>query len=134
MSVGNRLAQARVQRGLSIEDVVERTRLRRGIIEAIEADEYYTLDVDVFIRHHLRMYAQAVGVDPQEILHLHESSLGLSSPTVDVDAHTADPEEIDIFEVRGRKQLPDIPNVNRLVIGLALAAALIVALVFIVSR
>lgn len=68
MSVGADLARAREQRGLSVEDVSNATRIRGGLIRAIEADDFEPCGGAVYARGHIRGIARAVGIDPAPLV------------------------------------------------------------------
>ena len=66
--VGERIAAARISRGLSIEDVAEATKLRPLIIEAIEEDDYSVSGGEAYLIGHLRMIAEVVGLDGGDLI------------------------------------------------------------------
>jgi len=66
--VGKRIAQAREDHGLTIDDVAAATNLRPLIIEAIESDDYAMSGGDAYVVGHLRIIAKAVGLDSDEII------------------------------------------------------------------
>lgn len=66
--VGERIAAARIARGMSIEDVATATRLRPLIIEAIEADDYEISGGEAYLIGHLRMIAEVVGLDGDDLI------------------------------------------------------------------
>lgn len=68
MVVGERIAAARRARGLSIEQVSEATRLRMMIIEALEVDDYSLSGGDAYVVGHLRMIADVVGLDGDDLV------------------------------------------------------------------
>jgi cytoskeleton protein RodZ len=68
MSVGNRLRIAREQRGLSLEAVADRTKLRRSIVMAIEDDDFGACGGDVYARGHVQVLAGVLGLDPDELI------------------------------------------------------------------
>ena len=53
MSIGETLAAARLAAGLTTAQVAETTRIRRTLIEAIEADDYRLCGGDVYARGHI---------------------------------------------------------------------------------
>jgi cytoskeletal protein RodZ len=63
MSIGETLATARADAGLSVEDVSRETRIRGGLIRAIEADDFGHCGGDVYARGHIRSIAAVVGID-----------------------------------------------------------------------
>ncbi len=68
MSIGETLAGARRQKGLSTQDIADTTRIRRTVVEAIERDDYALCGGDVYARGHIRSIAKVVGLDPAPLL------------------------------------------------------------------
>jgi len=66
--IGQRLADARRLRGMSVDDVAAVTNLRPIIIEAIETDDFALSGGDAYVIGHLRMIANAVGEDPEDVI------------------------------------------------------------------
>ena len=64
MSIGQALAEARRQAGLTVADVSQRTRIREGIIRGIEAEDFSVCGGDFYARGHIRSIAKVVGADP----------------------------------------------------------------------
>jgi len=64
LSLGSDLAAAREASGLTLDDIAERTRVRRTVIERIEADDFSLCGGDVYARGHIRTIAGVVGTDP----------------------------------------------------------------------
>ncbi|HEY8426301.1 MAG TPA: RodZ domain-containing protein [Limnochordales bacterium] len=74
-SLGAMLRQAREARGLSLQAVSERTRVRLPFLEALEEGRYEALPGPVYTRGFLKLYAQAVGLDPARVLAAWEQEL-----------------------------------------------------------
>ena len=68
MSIGETLTAARVAAGLTTADVAEKTRIRRTLVEAIEADDYRLCGGDIYARGHIQTIARTVGTDPAPLL------------------------------------------------------------------
>ena len=68
MSIGEGLAEARRQAGLTITQVSQRTRLRETIIRGIERDDYSACGGDFYARGHIRSIADVVGADPGPLI------------------------------------------------------------------
>ena len=64
----NPLRRARQARGLTLQDVAERTKLSPRVLLKIETGDFSALPPGVQGRAHIRAYAQAVGLDPEEVL------------------------------------------------------------------
>lgn len=68
MPIGETLVSAREAAGLSIQDVADRTRIRRTVVEQIERGDFGMCGGDVYARGHLRNIAAVVGLDPVPLL------------------------------------------------------------------
>jgi len=67
-SLGEKLRQAREDRGISISEVAEQTRIAGHYLEAIEQDDYRTLPGGIFNKGFVKSFAKYVGVDEQDAL------------------------------------------------------------------
>lgn len=67
MSVGLELRQAREERGLSLRELSERTKIRQPALRAIESDNLRQLPGGAIGRGFVKMYAREVGLDPQAL-------------------------------------------------------------------
>ena len=76
MSIGDTLAQARSQAGLTITQVSQRTRIRETIIRGIEHNDFSACGGDFYARGHIRSIARVVGVDPEELIREYDSTHG----------------------------------------------------------
>jgi hypothetical protein len=112
--IGEALAEARGQAGLTVTEVSQRTRIRETIIREIEDDDYSACGGDFYARGDIRSIAKAVGADPEPLIRAYDSvhrAPGVLS-AVSLDELTPAP-------APGRRRL----NWSA-VLGLALAAAL----------
>ena len=67
-SIGSALRQARIDAGLTVDDVSNATRVRIAIVQAIEQDNFDACGGDVYARGHIRTLARAVHIDPDPLL------------------------------------------------------------------
>lgn len=68
MSIGGTLAEARHHAGLTVADVSARTRIREGLIRAIEEDRFDGCGGHFYARGHIRAIAVAVGADAERLV------------------------------------------------------------------
>jgi cytoskeletal protein RodZ len=68
LTLGEKLRQARDERGISISEVAEQTRISPMYLELIENDDYKTLPGGIFNKGFVKSYAKYVGIDEQEAL------------------------------------------------------------------
>lgn len=73
MSVGNRLKKARKSLGLSLDDIKDKSKIKKSYLEALENDNYKKLPGEVYTKVYIRGYAKIVGLNPQEILAEYEN-------------------------------------------------------------
>ena len=76
MSIGQALSGARLDAGLSIDDISAKTRLRATVIRAIEADDFSLCGGDFYARGHIRTLAGLVGLDPVPLLAEYDATIG----------------------------------------------------------
>lgn len=76
MSIGESLADARRQAGLSIGQVSRQTRIRESIIRDIEQDDFTAIGGDFYARGHIRSIASAVGTDPVPLISAYDAEHG----------------------------------------------------------
>lgn len=68
MTIGETLARARRDAGLSIAEISIRTRIRQSVIDGIEHDDYAACDGDSGARRAIEAVAQALGVDSEPLI------------------------------------------------------------------
>lgn len=68
MSIGDTLAEARRQAGLTVTQVSHRTRIRESIVRSIEQGDFSACGGDFYARGHIRSIAEVVGVDPVPLI------------------------------------------------------------------
>lgn len=78
--LGQQLREARLQKGMSLDDVQEMTKIRKRYLEAIEAGDYKVLPGSFYVRAFIKTYAEAVGIDPDELLEGHKQDVPKSEP------------------------------------------------------
>lgn len=66
-SVGQRLRDARLDRGLDFDTLVARTKISEKLLKAIEADDRKSFPSGFFYKSFVDQYARALGVDATEI-------------------------------------------------------------------
>ncbi|MGN7356081.1 RodZ domain-containing protein [Paenibacillus sp. SAF-054] len=70
--LGQQLREARLQKGMSLDDVQEMTKIRKRYLEAIEAGDYKVLPGSFYVRAFIKTYAETVGLDPDLLLEGHK--------------------------------------------------------------
>jgi cytoskeletal protein RodZ len=73
MSLGSVIRQARIDAGLSVDDLSERTSIRAGLLKEIESDDFTKCGGETYARGHLRNIAPHIKMDSQLLLELYEN-------------------------------------------------------------
>jgi cytoskeletal protein RodZ len=76
VSIGDALATARRQAGLTTSQVSQRTCIRETIIRGIERGDYSACGGDFYARGHIRSIARAVGLDPEPLIREYDATQG----------------------------------------------------------
>jgi cytoskeletal protein RodZ len=76
VNIGDALAAARRQAGLTITQVSQRTCIRETIIRGIERDDFSACGGDFYARGHIRSVARAVGADPEPLIREYDATQG----------------------------------------------------------
>lgn len=91
-SLGEKLRQAREDRGISISEVAEQTRISSLYLEGIEADDYRALPGGIFNKGFVKSYAKYVGLDEQEALSDYARLIASQDNNADDDSKVYRPE------------------------------------------
>lgn len=78
--LGQLLRKARQENKVSLDDLQETTKIRKRYLEAIEDGNYKILPGSFYVRAFIKSYAEAVGLDPAEVLKLYQNHLPAVSP------------------------------------------------------
>jgi cytoskeletal protein RodZ len=76
VSIGEALADARLQVGLTVADVSHQTRIRESIIRDIEQGDFTACGGDFYARGHIRSIAGVVGTDPVPLISEYDAEHG----------------------------------------------------------
>jgi len=83
-SIGQRLRAGRERAGLSIAASAEKLHLDPKVIESLEADRFSELGASVYVRGHLRRYADFVGEPGTELVESYVASREKKPPPPDL--------------------------------------------------
>lgn len=75
-SIGEFFKQVRETKGLTIEEVASKTRIRTDFVKALEDGNFAKLPDQVFARGFVRSYARSLGLDEDDAIHRFVQSAG----------------------------------------------------------
>lgn len=73
--LGQLLKKARLEKGLTLDDVQEATKIRKRYLEAIEEGDYKVLPGSFYVRAFIKTYAETVGLNPDELLQFYRNDI-----------------------------------------------------------
>lgn len=79
-TLGERIRQARENRGLSLEAVGRETRLALSVLRALEEDRRADLPGDLYVGNALRMISELLELDRGELMTLYRAGQGAPAP------------------------------------------------------
>lgn len=100
--VGARLAEARSDQSLSVEDLSSRTYIRPAVIRGIENDDFAACGGSFYARGHIRTLARTLGIDDSALLAEFDRQHGPSEPRLVPDTTSGEPSGIRPAKVRRR--------------------------------
>jgi cytoskeleton protein RodZ len=97
---GERLQAARIQKGLSLDDVAARMHLSERILEAIEENDFEEITAPIFVKGYLRAYARIVSLDEDEMIQQYVDYYSEEDPPISSTSNTIP--ELSIADARIR--------------------------------
>ena len=92
---GSRMRHVREQRGVSLREIAETTKISVSALEALERNDISRLPGGIFSRAFVRSYAAAIGIDPEQTVRdflsqFPHDSITAGSPHVLIDDGSAE--------------------------------------------
>jgi cytoskeleton protein RodZ len=119
-SIGERLRAGRERAGLSVAAAAEKLHLDPKVIESLESDRFAELGASVYVRGHLRRYADFVGEPGAELVNLYT-------------AREVRPPPPDLTQVPHTDPRTDPRKLVTPIVGLSCAAVLLLAIWWVVA-
>lgn len=122
-SIGEFFRQVRETKGLTIDEVASKTRIRSDFVKALEEGNFAKLPDQVFARGFVRSYARSLGLDEEDAIHRFIQSAGAFYEKQD------ERERLKVRQVQEERKR----QANRKAVAIAIGIA-ILTLVFLLSR
>ncbi|ARD49355.1 hypothetical protein SporoP37_14925 [Sporosarcina sp. P37] len=72
LGIGARLKEARIAKGLTLEDLQDSTKIQKRYLSAIENEDFKVIPGAFYVRVFIKQYADSVDMDADEILSLYQ--------------------------------------------------------------
>ncbi len=122
-SVGEFFRQVRETKGLTVDEVASKTRIRTDFVKALEDGNFAKLPDQVFARGFVRSYARSLGLDEEDAIHRFIQSAGSFYEKQD------ERERLKIRQVEEDRKR----QANRKTVAIAIGVA-VLTLIFLLSR
>jgi len=122
-SVGEFFRQVRETKGLTVDEVASKTRIRTDFVKALEDGNFAKLPDQVFARGFVRSYARSLGLDEEDAIHRFIQSAGSFYEKQD------ERERLKIRQVEEDRKR----QANRKAVAIAIGIA-VLTLIFLLSR
>lgn len=122
-SVGEFFRQVRETKGLTIDEVAAKTRIRSDFVKALEDGNFAKLPDQVFARGFVRSYARSLGLDEEDAIHRFVQSAGAFYEKQD------ERERLKVRQVEEERKR----QANRKAVAVAIGIA-VLTLIFLLSR
>jgi len=73
-TLGQFLKEQRIKSNKSLDEIAQTTKIRKGLLDALEQDKYDLLPPRSYVRGMVKLYAQEVGIDVNEVLDRFEAA------------------------------------------------------------
>lgn len=72
--LGDRLKQARMAKGFTLDDLQSITKIQKRYLSGIENEDYSMMPGSFYVRAFIKQYAEAVGLDSDEMLSMYKNT------------------------------------------------------------
>ena len=79
--IGQKLRNARIKKGYTIEDIQQITKIQKRYLIAIEEGQFDHLPGDFYVRAFIKQYSDAVGISSDDLLEEYKSDIPNAQPT-----------------------------------------------------
>ncbi len=86
---GDRLQAARIEQGLSVEDVANRMHLSISVLESIEENNFDDITAPIFVKGYLRAYARIVLLSEEEMIQQYIEFYSDEDPPINSTSNTS---------------------------------------------
>ena len=75
MNLGKELKKARKEKGLTIDELQKRTKIRKKYLIALEKSNFSEIKGEVYVKSFIKGYAKAIGINPDPFIYEYEQHI-----------------------------------------------------------
>lgn len=129
--LGTRLKEARLSKGYSLDDLQEITKIQKRYLIGIEEGNYSIMPGSFYVRAFIKQYADAVGLDAEEILETYKSELPGTPNNQVSQSMTNSPSRRKVSKGPSTKMMEAMPKI---IVGLFIIVIIVVIWVLMQSK
>nr|WP_276563096.1 RodZ domain-containing protein [Lysinibacillus xylanilyticus] len=124
------MKEARLSKGYSLDDLQEITKIQKRYLIGIEEGNYSIMPGSFYVRAFIKQYADAVGLDAEELLETYKSELP-GTPNNQVSQMTSSPSRRKVSKGPSTKMMEAMPKI---IVGLFIIVIIVVIWVLMQSK
>ncbi len=129
--LGTRLKEARLSKGYSLDDLQEITKIQKRYLIGIEEGNYSIMPGSFYVRAFIKQYADAVGLNAEEILETYKSELPGTPNNQVSQSITSSPSRRKVSKGPSTKMMEAMPKI---IVGLFIIVIIVVIWVLMQSK
>ncbi|MGE7914063.1 helix-turn-helix domain-containing protein [Lysinibacillus xylanilyticus] len=129
--LGTRLKEARLSKGYSLDDLQEITKIQKRYLVGIEEGNYSIMPGSFYVRAFIKQYADAVGLNAEEILETYKSELPGTKNDQVSQSMTNSPSRRKVSKGPSNKMMEAMPKI---IVGLFIIVIIVVIWVLMQSK
>ncbi|MFJ6207652.1 helix-turn-helix domain-containing protein [Lysinibacillus sp. NPDC092081] len=129
--LGTRLKEARLSKGYSLDDLQEITKIQKRYLIGIEEGNYSIMPGSFYVRAFIKQYADAVGLNAEELLETYKSELPGTPNNQVSQSMTTSPSRRKVSKGPSNKMMEAMPKI---IVGLFIIVIIVVIWVLMQSR
>ena len=130
--LGTRLKEARTAKGYSLEDLQEITKIQKRYLVGIEEGNYSSMPGSFYVRAFIKQYAEAVGLNPNEILEQYQSEIPNTQVTEVAKSYSTSHNRRTL--AKATKNSRSMEAVPKIIVALFAVAIIVVVLTLIIKK
>ena len=104
-TLADKLNKARIESGLSLEELSQKTKIQIKYLEILEQGDYNSLPGDIYAKAWLKLYGEALGLDSKELLADYKIERSLSEKLYKVVEPKAPKKSFSVLNILNPKNL-----------------------------